>query len=179
MGMSAVGKDRIQKELENHEYKRIVSTTTRPMRKNETDGVDYNFTDDKTFDEMRSKGLFVESRTYNTIQDGKPAVWKYAAPAVDCNADNYVIILDKGGTDEYIAYYGKDKCFTVLVKASNEIRKARAQKRGSFDLQEWNRRLADDERVFPDVNADLTVMNEGSIDDVVNVILDAAKRFSE
>ena len=178
MGMSAVGKDAIQRKLEESSLKRIVSTTTRPMRKGEKNGVDYYFVDDDTFTAMQTDGKFVESRTYKTFQNGKPAVWRYAAPAVDCNERNWVIILDKNGADEYIAHYGKEKCLTVLVKASDQIRKERAMKRGSFDLQEWNRRLVDDQRVFADVKADIEVSNEGDINEALKTILDAVAERS-
>lgn len=171
--MSAVGKDRIQKELEKHNFYRIVSTTTRPKRKGEIEGKDYFFVNDEEFHEMQKAGKFVEHRSYNTFQDGKPTVWNYAAPAVDYDAHDWVIVLDKSGTDEYVKYYGKNKCFTVLVTASNETRMKRAQLRGSFDLQEWNRRLKDDEKVFANVKTDFTIANEGEIEVTINAILDA------
>lgn len=172
MGMSAVGKDAIQKEIEPYGYNRIVSTTTRPKREKEVEGKDYFFVDDETFFKKKDNGDFIESREYNTIQDGKPAVWRYAAPEVDASRD-WVIVLDRNGANDYIRHYGKDKCFTVLVKVSDETRRKRAETRGSFDLQEWNRRLVDDKKVFADVKADLTVINEGDIKDTVKDILDA------
>ena len=44
IGMSASGKDAILRELvANHGFREIVTTTTRPMRKGEVNGKDYNF----------------------------------------------------------------------------------------------------------------------------------------
>lgn len=173
MGKSAAGKDRLQSELEKNKFTRIVSATTRPKRAKEIEGKDYFFVTDERFTEMEKSGKFVESRTYNTFQDGKPAVWHYAAPAVDYNASDWVIVLDAKGADDYIRRYGRDNCFTVLVEVSDEIRKKRAEKRGSFDLQEWNRRLVDDNKVFASVNTDLKVNNEGEISETINTILNA------
>lgn len=43
IGMSASGKDAILRELvANHGFREIVTTTTRPMRKGEVNGKDYN-----------------------------------------------------------------------------------------------------------------------------------------
>ena len=46
-GKTASGKSRIVNELVKRGYKKIVTTTTRPARKGEVDGIDYKFiTDD-------------------------------------------------------------------------------------------------------------------------------------
>ncbi len=55
-----------------------VSHTTRPMRGNERDGVDYHFVDDKTFDELVAKGAFLEwahvhGNRYGTTRDAVTA----------------------------------------------------------------------------------------------------------
>ena len=51
-----------------------VSHTTRPMRGNEREGVDYHFVDDKTFDDLIAKGAFLEwanvhGKRYGTTRD--------------------------------------------------------------------------------------------------------------
>lgn len=51
-GQAASGKDSIVRELIKKDYKRIVSHTTRPMRMNEKDGVEYYF--HKSFDEAKN-----------------------------------------------------------------------------------------------------------------------------
>ena len=51
IGMSASGKDAILRELvANHGFREIVTTTTRPMRKGEVNGKDYNFISRKEFE---------------------------------------------------------------------------------------------------------------------------------
>ena len=66
LGYSSVGKDTILKQVlkDMNNVKPIVSTTTRPMRKGEIEGVEYYFIDDKTFIEKGSD--FVEQRIYHT-----------------------------------------------------------------------------------------------------------------
>jgi len=179
MGPSATGKDTIQRILMNKGFSPIVSTTTRPRRTKEIHGKDYFFVSDEEFEKLIAENKFVEYRTYNTVQDGKPAVWKYGSPAVDAANGNYVVVLDKQGADDYKKYYNERsvRCFTVLVKTSDEIRRQRAEKRGSFDEQEWLRRLADDAKVFANVDADLTVYNDEDVNDTAKTILDAARPF--
>lgn len=75
IGMSASGKDAILRELvANHGFREIVTTTTRPMRKGEVNGKDYNFISRKEFEKGISEGRFFEYRSYNTIWNGKEDV---------------------------------------------------------------------------------------------------------
>ncbi len=70
MGKSSTGKDTIYRELLKRKdlgLKRIVTYTTRPIRGNETDGVEYHFTDEANEERLRSEGKIVESRSYETM----------------------------------------------------------------------------------------------------------------
>lgn len=59
IGMSASGKDAILRELvANHGFCEIVTTTTRPMRKGEVNGKDYNFISRKEFEKGIAEGRF-------------------------------------------------------------------------------------------------------------------------
>ena len=49
-----------------------VSVTTRPPRPGETDGVDYHFVDDATFDRMASEGALLEHATFAGHRYGTP-----------------------------------------------------------------------------------------------------------
>lgn len=157
IGMSASGKDAILRELvANHGFREIVTTTTRPMRKGEVNGKDYNFISRKEFEKGITEGRFFEYRSYNTIWNGKEDVWYYGTPNVQ-------------GAKDYVSYFGKYDCFVVRVNASEEVRTKRAKKRGSFDKDEWERRLAADRLAFSAENTAQTdsfavnysVANEG------------------
>ena len=55
IGASGSGKSSIEKILaDNYGYEKITSYTTRSPRNGETNGVDYNFIDNKTFADMMS-----------------------------------------------------------------------------------------------------------------------------
>ena len=56
-GKTASGKSRVVNELVKRGYKKIVTTTTRPARKGEVDGIDYNFITDDEFKELINKDI--------------------------------------------------------------------------------------------------------------------------
>ena len=174
-GKSASGKDTLQEELKKEGFGNIVSTTSRPIRDGELNGREYNFTTKEQFLADIEAGKFLEYRTYNTLVGGKADTWYYGCPKktlddLDPNKD-YVIILDMGGTKDFVDYYGKDNCFVCYVTVDEDLRKERAMSRGSFDETEWNRRAKDDEFKFaPDIvnslaNAQIT-NNTDSVDNL-------------
>ena len=148
-GKSASGKDTFLKKKVSEGFKPIVSYTTRPMRDGEVDGVDYHFVDKATFDEYVSKGIIFESRSYNTLFDGKQETQYYGSPFVDASKDDYVVVLDINVIKPYLQYYGaKDITLIYVMVSDDELRKQRAMSRGGFDETEWNRRLIDDNIKF-------------------------------
>ena len=52
-----------------------ISCTTRPMRPGERDGVDYDFIDDATFDQMVTDRKFLEHETVFGYRYGTPRTW--------------------------------------------------------------------------------------------------------
>ena len=53
---------------------------------------------------------------------------------------------------KWISVYGNDHIEIRFIDTPNDIRKKRAERRGSFDETEWNRRAADDEEKFSKEN---------------------------
>ena len=70
LGKSGSGKSTIEKLLEKKGLKRIVSTTTRPMREGEIEGIDYHFVNEWEFYNFSEQGNFLERSSYNN--------WRYA-----------------------------------------------------------------------------------------------------
>ena len=71
IGKSSSGKDTIYRELlkdTSFKLKKVVLYTTRPIRDNETDGVQYHFVDEAEFERLSSEGKVIESRVYHTYQ---------------------------------------------------------------------------------------------------------------
>jgi guanylate kinase len=188
-GKSGVGKDAIQSKLvEEYEFERIVTATTRPKRVGEVEGRDYYFLDKKTFEKRIGECGFIEYRKYDTLVDGKPDTWYYGTPKQELDTSkDYVIILDKKGAQDFIYYYGMSECLWVYVDVSDDIRLQRAMSRGSFDKSEWGRRFKDDAEKFKDMKyyADTVVVNDGKLEDVTDKIVTeysnriADKRYEE
>lgn len=84
VGKSASGKTTLEKYIsENFRYEKIVSHTTRPIRGDEVDGVDYHYVSEDVFNEMLRNNELVEHATFNNwyygiskkeIEDKKDAV---------------------------------------------------------------------------------------------------------
>lgn len=163
-GKSAGGKDALLNELVNeHGFERIISTTTRPMREGERNGIDYHFTDEADFKAGLADDLFIQYRTYDTLVGGKAETWYYGSEKTDLDPDkNYVVVLDLQGARDYVNYYGRNDCFVTLVDVPDEVREERARARGSFDKTEWDRRLKDDALRFA----------PSETEDVVNYVQD-------
>lgn len=169
IGKSASGKDAILRNLKrNFCFTPLISTTSRPMRENEVDGVDYKFVSTQTFKYMIEIGCFIEYRSYNTLVNGEPDVWYYGMQTFDLEPDtNHVTILDVDGAREFVKYFGRDNVRVIYIHADDDVRKSRAEKRGSFDETEWIRRLNDDAVKFSwDVCSDivdLRIDNNGGL----------------
>ena len=154
LGYSSVGKDTILKQVlkDMDDVKPIISTTTRPMRKGETEGVEYYFIDDTEF--FRRGTDFVEQRIYHTKvkENGieKDATWRYGIERVELEKDDYlIVIVDSVGYKELKNYVGNNKIVPIFISAPQEELKARALARGDLEA-EVDRRLKDDYERFMD-----------------------------
>lgn len=171
-GKSCSGKDCVRRELEKLKFNNIVSYTSREMRINETDGVDYYFVNKEEFETLINNDEMLEYRTYKTLYKNKPDTWYYGLRKQELDdTKDYVVILDLKGVDNFIKYYGKKNCFVVYMCCTLDERRNRAERRGSFDNSEWERRVKSDEKDFnkDDVNR-LTEFTMVNISDDINDI---------
>lgn len=169
LGKTASGKDTVLNKLVKQGYKKIVRTTTRPARKGEIDGVDYNFIAEEEFKQLINTRYFAEWKKYDTVE----GVWYYGSPLDEISrADNKsVVILTPDGyrdikdeLDEHVAIY---------VYANNKTIRNRLSKRGD-KKEEADRRVKWDNEDFKGAEflADrIFYNNEGKdIEDLVNEI---------
>ena len=153
-GPAAAGKDSLLKTLEKRGYIPIISTTSRPKRVSETEGVEYKFVTKEYFEEQMAKGEFAECRKYTAINEkGDYEDWYYGCHASDLRAmdpeKDYIIILDMNGIRELKKFLGSNKNIIVCyLDAPDTIRRKRAEGRGSFNIDEWSRRVVDDREQF-------------------------------
>lgn len=74
MGKSGSGKDTIYKNIVNKtNLLPVIPYTTRPIRENEKEGVDYNFVSHEERDKLIKDGKVLEIRNYDTVF----GVWSY------------------------------------------------------------------------------------------------------
>ncbi len=131
MGKSSTGKDTIFKRLlsdESLELTNLVSYTTRPIRENEVDGVEYHFVDAKRRDELDAKGKIIELRRYDTCY----GPWDYFTVddgEVLIDEKDYLIIGTLESYQKIRNYYGKDKIMPIYIEVEDGVRLQRALNR--------------------------------------------------
>lgn len=154
----------------------VISSTSRPVRPNESEDNPYHFISRKQFEEMICNDEFIECRTYNTLVKGNPDVWYYGVSkdSIDLSKHNYVVVLDIWGLQQFKKQY-KDNIISFFIQVDEPTRRQRAISRDGFDLTEWNRRYEDDKNKFtPEIIAhevDYVVKNY-DFDTCVNEILE-------
>ena len=157
MGKSSVGKDHIVKEIlkNNINLQIAVSHTTRPIRKNEENGVEYHFISQENFLKKQQNEYFIETRKYDTYDvKGNKDTWYYGLSynAIQGNKD-YIVILDLQGLQELITAIGENDIEVIYVMADKQIRYQRALNReGKMtkdQIKEVERRFIADDKDFP------------------------------
>lgn len=152
IGKSATGKDTIYKKLLEHEelgLRSVIMYTTRPIRKSETDGVEYFFVDEARLKELKKQNKVIEHRSYNTIH----GEWHYFTVddgQIDLGSHDYIMHGTLQSYGQIRDYYGKDRVIPLYIEVEDGIRLMRAlrreQKQAEPKYAELCRRyLADDE----------------------------------
>ncbi len=162
-GASASGKTEVAKLLaKKYGITKIVTTTTRPKRKGEVDGVDYFFVTPKKFEQMIREGKFVEYTLYNGQMYGSTK---------DQIAKDKCVVIDPAGLRSYIALKD-DSIVSFFLDADEETRHKRMLSRGD-DLEKIKSRIEHDREAFKKENivkVDYVIKN--SSDDVLESVAD-------
>jgi guanylate kinase len=149
-GPSASGKTEIAKILlQKYGIHKVITHTTRPMRKTEEPNVDYHFVDEITFNQMKAANAFIETTLYNGFQ--------YGTSKTEVG-DQKVLIVDANGLKAFAAIKNP-RFVTFFIEASEITRLNRMIIRGQ-DLAFAKTRLAWDTVNFnrkhlTDVNYDI------------------------
>ncbi len=104
-GPSLTGKSRLAQLLAPLGFEEVVSTTTRPARQGEIEGVHYYFTDTTKFKKMVDEGLMIEK-----VQVGKNfyGVSKPAFDHVISKGKNGVAVVEPDGAQQVAQYCAKN-----------------------------------------------------------------------
>lgn len=154
IGKSSTGKDSIyQKLLEEKELglRRIVTYTTRPIRKNEQNGVEYYFCSREEKEKLLAQGKVIEIRSYDTCH----GIWDYFTVAdehTDLEKESCLLI---GTLESYCKirdFYGEKKVVPVYIEVDDGQRLQRAltreRKQNEPKYAEMCRRFLADEQDF-------------------------------
>jgi guanylate kinase len=130
-GKSATGKDTIYKHLVDDNslaLTTIVSYTTRPIRSNEVDGVEYHFVTEEKLQGLREQGVIIEQRTYNTVC----GPWHYFTVNdgqfnnEDCN---YILIGTLEQFEKIRNYFGEKRVLPIYIEVDAALRLIRSVQR--------------------------------------------------
>ena len=172
IGKTASGKDTILNTLiKQYNYQKIITYTTRPIRKGETQDVTYHYISDEEFKQKINEEFFAEWKTYITT-DG---LWYYGS-SIDGykNADDksIIILTPDGYRDVKDSLDFNHKSFYIY--ANNATIKKRLLERGD-KKEEAERRLIHDNDDFKHVvnEVDNIIYNneKDNIEDVVSKLL--------
>lgn len=128
MGKSSSGKDTIFKELlkeKKENLDTIVPYTTRPIREGERAGVEYFFTDEEQFQDMKCKGKVIEDRSYHTVH----GLWRYFTVddgQMNLDERNYILIGTLEAYQKLKEYFGAEKMVPIMIEIDDGIRLQRA-----------------------------------------------------
>lgn len=176
LGKTASGKDSIVKKLISlYGFKRIITYSSRPIRKGEIDGIDYYFVSKDEFKQKIDDGFFAEWKSYKTVD----SIWYYGTALKDLeNAeDNSVIILTPDGFREVKDKLG-DNITSIYIYTNNSTIKKRLIERGD-ETNEAERRLESDNKDFKgfENEVDKIVYNNDGTD--INNVIEKILQFVE
>lgn len=186
MGKSSSGKDTIFKMLtedESLKLKEIVTYTTRPIRNNETNGVEYNFIDLNRLEELKQLNKIIELRCYHTVKGD----WNYLTVddgEIDLENNNYITILTLEAYNSYKKYYGKDKVYPIYIDLEDATRLKRAIEREEGqenpNFEELCRRFIADNKDFSEENLKESEIEEKFLNyDLEKIVLKIKKYIND
>ena len=159
VGETCSGKTTIKDELVKNGIRPIVTTTTRPMRSGEKQGVTYNYVTSNKFKKMIENNEFAEYTSYK-VASGE--TWYYGTPIRELLNDG-VIILNPEGLKSVLSMVGLDPT-VYYITASEGVLRNRLKLRGD-DPKEARRRLLADRRDFENIESyiDYIIVNQGEM----------------
>jgi guanylate kinase len=170
LGKSGSGKDYLMRRLVEKGLKGCIKWTTRPQRKNEQQGVTYNFVSDSEFLTSINENKFLTYQTFQVNPENRQTeTWYYGITLQEFN-ESQVFIMTPGEFSNLTPEMRKG-CFVVYLDIDRKIRESRI-----FERQDNNdsiqRRLDADEIDFKDFkNYDLKVTDpEFTPDDVYDLM---------
>jgi guanylate kinase len=121
IGASGSGKSTVQARLVERGWERVVSSTTRPRRAGEVNGVDYHFYSTSEFEAIEGEGEFIETET---IYGNRYGLERYSIERPLKEGKNAVVVLGIGGARQVLKLYPE----ATMVFLKPESRAALAER---------------------------------------------------
>lgn len=138
VGASASGKTEVAKLLNVlFNIKKVITHTTRPIRRSEVMDVDYHFVTEEEFLKLKDSDSFVETTFYNG---------NYYGSSKKEIGDNKVLIVDPVGLDSFISL-NNSHIVTFFLEANEKTRFERMLLRGD-SIEDAKSRIANDSLKF-------------------------------
>ena len=138
IGASASGKTEIAKILiKNYGFSKLVTYTTREMRKGEIDGVDYHFISIEEFESKKKKREFLETAQYHNTY--------YGSPKKGADEMKVIIVEPKGANSIFRKKI--PKTVFIYLETDQLIRRIRMLNRGD-KLEDVETRFKEDKKHF-------------------------------
>ncbi len=181
MGKSACGKDKLFSLLSDDPeigLRRLVLYTTRPIRRNETEGVQYHFVTDEALAALEKEGRVIEKRVYETVA----GPWTYATVDDGTLDSGEMSLITIGTLESYMKireYLGEGKVIPLYIETEDGIRLARALRREGKqeepNYREVCRRFLSDcedfsEEKIAEAGIEKRFENNGELSDVLSAL---------
>lgn len=159
VGRSAAGKDSVATALSQKypDLHRAISTTSRPIRSGEKNGVDYYFISKEEFAKKSLENKFWDEVVYHAFKNDKLEDWYYGLEKDknDLLNKDYIIACDLPRLRQLKAQLG-DKVVSIYIDTPTDQRRLRAMAREkNFNLLEWERRVSDENYVFENIEKEV------------------------
>ena len=138
-GPSGVGKDTVMRELEKYALpvRRVITTTSRPMRPGESEGHPYHFVSQQTFDEMIATDAFAE---YAQVFSSYKGITKAELEKVLNHESGVLLQMEHQGATTIKKKY-PHAIVIVITPPSLAALEQRLTKRGDKQAAELKKRL--------------------------------------
>lgn len=143
MGKSATGKDTIFQTIVKKgvcDLKTIITYTTRPIRKGETEGIEYHFVTQEQFMKWEREHKIIEKRSYQTVY----GIWNYFTVddgQINLSCYNYIMIGTLETYKQMREYFGEDKIYPIYIEVEDGLRLFRALSRERAQIKPKYREL--------------------------------------
>lgn len=187
-GKTASGKDTIKEALLSKypNLKSVVTTTSRPLREGEKDGIDYHFLTKSQFEEKIKSGDFAEYVEYGgNLYGTQKAEFEAALNSnllwkIDPSRAGEVREFISRAYPSGIARKLLEKLVVIYITISDEVVLQRLKNRGLKD-QEIKKRMADDAKIWQQYqnSYDYVVENvPGKLDETLDKIIKILQNLS-